>query len=137
MGFSTTPNCTAFIPVCSRIASELSTRIEQSKPLNTSAITGSATGSSTAAVVCENATDNGSRLSRMRAICSQASRHVPSMPVAARYSNRPASVGVTSLLALRTNSGAPTMRSSWAMRDDTVDCETLSSSAANVNWPIS
>lgn len=55
------------------------------------------------------------------------------MPMAVWYSIRPACVGVTSLFALRTNSGAPTICSNWAIRDDTVDCDTFSSSAARVN----
>ena len=53
------------------------------------------------------------------------------------YSIRPACVGVTSLFALRTNNGAPIIYSNWAIRDDTVDCDTFSSSATSVNWPTS
>ena len=121
----------------SRIASEFITCTAKSKLSMFRAITGNAFGSSIAAVVCENETASGSRASCTRAICSRVSRHNPSMPMAVWYSIRPACVGVTSLFALRTNSGAPTICSNWAIRDDTVDCDTFSSSAASVNWPTS
>ena len=104
---------------------------------NSPSVARSAAGISTAAAVWETSIENGSRFARVRAISSRASRHTPPICVAARYSSVPASVGVTSLLACRTNNGAPTIASSEAMREDTVDCETLSSSAAMVNCPVS